>query len=166
MHIYTSDLKRAFSTAEAVHDAQPAPQPPLTKSRLLREQHWGIAEGQPWDINTIPGLSLEEHYKKGVFPVLDGRDEHFPEGESLNHLRARADQAINEIVRPHILESARAGLKGVHIAIVSHGLCISELVPALLDLSASPGEDGSKRYSGLRNTAWTRVVVDVKVRRS
>lgn len=46
--IHASTLKRAFSTAQALYDAQPEPKPVFTKSLLLREQYFGIAEGRPW----------------------------------------------------------------------------------------------------------------------
>ncbi|PSR70465.1 hypothetical protein PHLCEN_2v13616 [Hermanssonia centrifuga] len=159
--IHASPLKRAYSTAQGVHDAQPEPKPPLTTSLLLREQHWGVAEGHPWIMVQEPGLSLEEHLARGLYPVLHERSQKFPEGESLNDLALRAEQAINEIVMPYVWQAARDGKKGIHIALVSHGLCISELVPALLKKDAS-GQHIGRDYRGLLNTAWTRVVLDVK----
>jgi broad specificity phosphatase PhoE len=108
-------------------------------------------------------MSLEEHYAQGIFPVLSDPAAKYPEGESLHDLFARAERAVREIVMPHVWTAARAGARGVHIAVVSHGLCISRLVPALLQQgTAPPGRD----YSGLKNTAWTRVEIELKVRRS
>lgn len=56
----------------------------------------------------------------------------------------------------------------IHIALVSHGLCISELVAALAALDferRSKGQEVSGgRYAGLLNTAWTRATVDLAVR--
>lgn len=44
--IYTSDLKRARTTAQAVYDHnQQEPKPTFTVSTLLREQYFGKAEG-------------------------------------------------------------------------------------------------------------------------
>ncbi|KAL6304361.1 phosphoglycerate mutase-like protein, partial [Sparassis latifolia] len=158
--IHTSPLKRALWTAEALRQVQSEPKPPLTTSLLLREQHWGIAEGKPWIMEFLPGVTLEQHYERGVYPVLHGRGQKFPEGESLDDLAARANVAIEEIIMPHIRAAARSGKKGIHVAIVSHGLCISEIILALLKRDGS-GTVHERHYRGLLNTAWSRVTVDV-----
>lgn len=148
-----------------MHAAQAAaaPAPPLAHSPLLREQHFGVAEGKPWSADAPTGaLAHEELWAQGVYPVLAHRHERFPGGESLDDLRARAERAVEELVMPHVLKAAREGRKGQHVAVVSHGLCISELVPALLRRGAGQAGAG-ERYSGLKNTAWTRVAVEVKV---
>lgn len=95
-------------------------------------------------------------FKHGIFPVLRSRDEKFPEGESLDDLARRAEQGIAECVVPHLASEG-----DIHIAIASHGLCISELVAALLRLDPDSRRDIS--YAGLLNTAWTRAVVSLKV---
>jgi broad specificity phosphatase PhoE len=162
VHIYASDLKRATSTAQALQAAQTVdPQPPLTRSELLREQHFGIAEGKPWAFHNTKGMTLEEHYAKGIFPVPSDPVSKFPGGESTQDLAARATQAVEEIIMPHIWKVARSGERGVSLAVVSHGLCISQLIPALLRKAVHA--DLSRDYSGLRNTAWTKVEVDLKV---
>ena len=158
--IHASPLQRAFLTAQAVRDAQPEPQPPLTTSLLLREQHWGIAEGQPWIMEMQPGLTREEHFARKLFPVPTTRAHKFPEGESLDDLAERAKQAVDELLLPYVWSAARGGDQGLHVAVVSHGLCISELVPALLGHSRIQ-PDG--HYRGLLNTAWARLTVKVKV---
>ena len=114
-------------TAVAVHSAQPTPKSPLTTSPLLREQHFGIAEGKRWIASADPTKSLAEQYAEGIFPTLHGRAEKFPGGESFDDLGRRANQAVNELVMPYVWKAAREGKKGVHVAIVSHGLCISEV---------------------------------------
>ncbi|KAI9058308.1 phosphoglycerate mutase-like protein, partial [Trametes sanguinea] len=159
--IYASPLKRALWTGQAVQEAQPDPKPPLTVSPLLREQHFGVAEGHPWQWNQDPNLTLEEHFAKDIWPVLHERHQKFPEGESLDDLFERAKKAIDELIMPHVWKAAREGKKGVHVAVASHGLCISELIPALLIKDESGVHPGDK-YRGLQNTAWTRVTVDVK----
>lgn len=160
--IYASPLKRAFSTAQAVWDAQSLPKPPLSPSPSLREQHWGAAEGHSWLSAQDPGLTLDEHFARGLYPILHERAQKFPGGESLDDLAQRAEQAVAELLMRHVWATAREGKHGVHVAVVSHGLCISELVRALVRLDAS-GADPGDRYKGLRNTAWTRIAVDVKV---
>ncbi|KAI0346027.1 phosphoglycerate mutase-like protein [Trametopsis cervina] len=159
--IYASDLKRAYSTAEAIYEKQTDPKPTFTSSSLLREQHFGIAEGHPWSWTMTPGLSLEDHFAQGLYPVMDGRTDAFPEGESLNDVAARAEQVIQDFVLSNLRQAAQEGRKGVHIALVSHGICISELIPALMTKDESRKHPGHK-YRGLLNTAWTRITVNVK----
>lgn len=160
--IYASTLKRALWTGQAVHDAQPDPKPYFEESALLREQHFGAAEGHPWSWEQTPDMTLEEHFAKGIWPVLHERAQRFPEGESVDDLYARATKAIDELVMPHVWRAAREGKKGVHIALASHGLCISELIPALLVKDES-GKHPGDQYRGLHNTAWTRLTVEVEV---
>lgn len=71
--------------------------------------------------------SLAQQYAEGIFPIISKRSDKFPGGESLDDLEKRATQAIEEIVMPFIWKAAREGKKGVQIALVSHGLCISEV---------------------------------------
>ncbi|KAF9568643.1 phosphoglycerate mutase-like protein [Agrocybe pediades] len=155
-HIYTSPLLRALETAQAVHQHQPDPKPPLEHKPDLREQFFGVAEGKPWIINRPDGVSLEELHKQDIYPVLYGRDQKFPEGESVNDLAARADRAIKDCVLPHLT----SGDEEAHIALASHGLCIGELVSALIRLD--PEADRNRTYTGLFNTAWTRATVQIR----
>jgi len=152
--VYASPLHRAYSTAEYVRDAQHTPQPPLISNPKLREQHFGVAEGRPWTFKKPPNTSIEELLEAGIYPVLGGRAEKFPEGESLDDLSRRAEEAVSECIIPHLRQD------GTHIAIASHGLCISELVAALLRLDPESRRDIS--YTGLVNTGWTRVIISVK----
>ncbi|KAF7316298.1 hypothetical protein MIND_00148500 [Mycena indigotica] len=154
--IYASDLLRANTTGLSVLEAHDDPKPTFSSSPKLREQHFGVAEGQPWVLSTPPGdQSLDELFAQGIFPVLHSRNAKFPEGESLDDLARRADGAVAEFLVPHL-----ASPNNTHVAIASHGLCISELVAALLRLDPQSRRDIS--YAGLRNTAWTRAVVTVK----
>lgn len=87
--IITSDLKRAHATAVALLDGQPSPKPSFKVDRDLREQHFGDAEGQSWQMHRIPDKSLDDHFKDGRYPILFDRDQKFPKGESLNDVAAR-----------------------------------------------------------------------------
>jgi len=49
---------------------------------------------------------------------------------------------------------------GIHVAVVSHGLCISQMISELLKMNAEHHEE--RDYRGLSNTAWTRVVIDIE----
>ena len=160
-HIYASPLKRAFSTAQAVLAAQSEPKPLFTVSPDVREQHFGIAEGQPWSYHADARLAREELYAKGVFPVILNRQDRFPEGESLEDLQNRTERAIREIVVPYIWKEVNGAVTDPHIAIVSHGLCISELVAAVLRLDSSGCPEDGDKWTGLMNTAWTRVTIGI-----
>ncbi|KAF5357018.1 hypothetical protein D9756_006679 [Leucocoprinus leucothites] len=154
-HFYASDLKRAHSTALAVIRNHAEPKPPLTVTQLLREQHFGIAEGRPW--TPRPGSSNktpEELYSEGIFPELFDRDAKFPQGESPNDLARRAEKAIRECILPHLFDKSQ---DGAHIGLASHGLCLAELISALLRLD--PESDSTKSYRGHWNTAWSRIEI-------
>lgn len=169
--IFASDLKRAFSTAQVLHDHQGSPKPSLDLSMLLREQNFGLAEGKryalahrdyPWN------WTFEEIIERGFYPACYGDDDRFPEGESIMDLAVRARMALELFVLPRVWQAAKEGEVGLHVAIVSHGLCINELITAFLEMSADykPPENPSQLekidYShNLPNAGWTRVIVDV-----
>lgn len=160
--IITSDLKRAHATAVALLNGQPDPKPSFKVDRDLREQSFGDAEGSPWLMRQIPDKSLDDHFKDGQYPILFNRNERFPNGESLNDVAARAERTINDLVlKPYLSPAISSGVEDIHVAVVSHGLCISELIQALL--KRNDGGAPTKDYRGLLNTAWTRVTVQVKV---
>ncbi|XP_006463453.1 hypothetical protein AGABI2DRAFT_120270 [Agaricus bisporus var. bisporus H97] len=158
-HIYSSDLSRAHSTALAVLRHHAEPKPPLVVTPKLREQHFGVAEGQPWTIDVYPGKSIEELSKEGIFPDLTskGRDLKFPEGESLNDVATRVEEAIKEFIIPHVFAKDQAA---VQIAFASHGICISETISALLRLD--PEVEQLKQYKGHHNTGWSQVEISPK----
>ena len=167
-YIIASPLLRAYDTAQAIHSAQPESiRPELISSLLLREQHFGIAEGEKLTFRRQRGLSDEEHWAKGLYPVPDERGKKFRGGESLDDLRDRARQAVEELVVPIIRDAVEEKKEDVHVALVSHGLCISELVPAVVALDYERRSKGLKvpemRYVGLQNTAWTRATIDLAV---
>ncbi|KAG6809207.1 hypothetical protein H0H92_001162 [Tricholoma furcatifolium] len=155
-HIYASPLLRAHSTGLAIHKLQPH-SPPFTVTPLLREQHFGVAEGNPWALRVPEGETTQSMIAKGVYPVPRTRADRFEGGESLDDLAARAEEAVRECVLPHLGASADND-EGLHVALASHGLCISECVQALLRLD--PKADHEESYTGLLNTAWTRLVVE------
>jgi len=158
--ILSSTLKRAYTTAEAVQEAQHEPKPEILTSLLLREQTRGIAEGHPWITEPKPGLSLQEHYAQGLFPIQHQPWQKFPGGESLVDLALRADQAVKDVILPHVLALSKAGKPEAHIAVASHGLLIAEMIPALLKLDPNSSE-ARTTYRGMLNSAWARVTVGI-----
>ncbi|KAJ8523187.1 hypothetical protein ONZ45_g321 [Pleurotus djamor] len=159
--IHASDLKRAWMTAEAIQEKQADPKPPLIPSMLLREQNYGIASGNPFlrEADRIPGLSLEEHIARGLYPVIHSRTEKFPEGESWEDLAGRAKQVIEEILLPYVWHARSREEEEAHVAISSHGIFINEAVALLLRMDGSGRQHPAERYRGLLNTAWAQVVV-------
>ena len=114
-------------------------------------------------LKSIPGLTWEEHAEMGIYLARYSDDDRFPEGESIKDLAVRARTALDKFVFPHVRQAAKEGKTGVHIAIVSHGLCISELISELLNWDGKRGRSTDSEYSDLPNTGWTRVVVDIEV---
>ena len=111
------------------------------------------------------GQTREKLHSENIYPVYWERHERFDGGESLDDVAVRADKAIKECVAPYVVKAAGRdpGDAPIHIAIASHGLAISEVVAALIRLD--PSSDRSKSYKGLRNTAWARVEMKLRVRR-
>ncbi|PFH54086.1 hypothetical protein AMATHDRAFT_860 [Amanita thiersii Skay4041] len=158
--ILCSSLTRALSTGQAIHKVQRDPKPPISTSLLLREQHFGVAEGQPYCTTREPGLSLQEHITKGKFPAPCSLYERYPEGESREDLLRRAEQAIDELLVPLIRATHESSVEETHVAVVSHGLFIREIAGALLRRDAFLGKDrGFVPLKGLRNTGWMRLLV-------
>jgi len=98
--------------------------------------------------------------KCGLYPPLRGLDEKYPGGESLIDLAERSKKAITQLVLPHMQKAAREGSTGIHVAVVSHGLCIGEMISELLKMNSNQAVE--TKYFGLENTAWTRVVINIE----
>ncbi|KAJ3967254.1 phosphoglycerate mutase-like protein [Lentinula raphanica] len=158
--ILSSTLDRASTTAEAILNHQPEPYPPHIKSPLLREQHFGVAEGKPWSKRLNNGTTLEEQYKQGIYSNPSRRSDRFPGGESKDDLAARAERAIDELLMPYVLGAT--GQEPIHVAVVSHGLFIREIVGALHRREAGRERSLDNFRGHLVNTGWTRVVVEMK----
>ncbi|KAF8895486.1 phosphoglycerate mutase-like protein [Infundibulicybe gibba] len=159
--IYTSPLRRAMMTTQSLGAAQPDPQPPVIVSPLLREQHFGIAEGQPYNSARIKGLSSDEHYKRGKFPVPTSRTDRFPGGESREEVAARARRVVDEVCLPYIRDAEGEGRTNDHIAIVAHGILIREVITILVSKGGGQGGTGAD-YGGMLNTAWARLAVKTR----
>jgi broad specificity phosphatase PhoE len=110
------------------------------------------------------GLTIAAHYAKGKFPALYTRHESFPCGESLDDMARRAEDVIDEILVPQLLQERQDGSTRT-VAIFSHGLFIAELIAAVIkrDLDYKGNAD-VRNLRGMKNTAWTRVEVKIKVR--
>ena len=225
--IYASDLKRAHSTAvqlvaprTLLPESDPLSCPGIHITPLVREQHFGIAEGKLWSAGPVskkqqrrPSASTstsasasvsvsalddgQELVEPEVYESIRNRHDKFIGGESLDDLALRAEDAVDRFVWPHLDDAiahhhrhhhhhhhhtssssnsdaeaeAEGGPRengeavaevegevglGYHVVIVSHGLCISEMVAAILRRSANTGASAGIRLKGLVNTGWTR----------
>ncbi|KAH9080613.1 hypothetical protein EDB83DRAFT_998575 [Lactarius deliciosus] len=128
-------------------------------SDLFREQNVGLAVGKPMSFDVIsPTLSWEEHAARGVYMACFSDDDRFPGGESAKDMAKRARIGLEQFVFPHVWQAAKGEI-GIHVAVVGHGLCITELVSELLKKSA---KEVRNPQVNLMNTGWIRVVVDIE----
>ncbi|KAG8678031.1 hypothetical protein FRC12_012282 [Ceratobasidium sp. 428] len=143
-HIFASDLKRADSTALSIYDAQPHPKPALITTQLLREQHFGDAEGQMW-------------------MSAGGRGGKFHNGESLDDVARRADRFFEEHLAPIIIDSRGKPPGEINVFVVSHSVTIAENLEALARRSVrmESAEEAGEAV-GLFNTAWTKVAIGLE----
>lgn len=102
--IYSSDLQRAYVTAQAVAQVSGAP---LTADAGLRERSFGEFQGQTFK-------QIEASHPEAAH-LWRTRDPHFcmgGSGESLTALRERIEQTVNRIASRH---------EGQQIVLVAHG---------------------------------------------
>jgi len=154
--IFSSPLKRAHTTAMQILEQQD-PKPAFEESVLLKEQHFGVAEGHPWaGSRSTSSTAMKDHY-----PPMEGRNGKFPEGESRDDVGARASQAIDLLIMPRVLTAQGMAEQASHVLVVAHGIFIAELLRELVR-RRSGGANENPRFSGLVNTGWTRIVLGLE----
>lgn len=148
-HIFSSDLQRAFKTADAIRIAQPTESPddssPLSVVQLpiLREQDFGSFEGlhvsarsnraKETNTPTVDGGPLEKKTNDGVFQDV----------ESKEAMTARADNFLESYLIPTLARDV--GPQEYAVAVVSHGIFLTVLWRCFLRrftpscVSAAPG---------------------------
>ena len=105
--IYSSDLERAFQTAQAIAQATTRAQPvPLIPTAALRERHFGHFQGHTW-------AAIESDWPADA-KLWRTRDPHWsPQGgESLLVLRERIARCVDDLASQHL---------GEQIVLVAHG---------------------------------------------
>ncbi len=119
--IYSSDLKRAFATAQALADVSGAT---LTPVENLRERCFGDFEGR-----TFAQIEAESPEQALRWRKRDPEFTPHGGGESLTMLRARIDHTVNALAAKH---------PGEQIALVAHGGVMDVLyrLATRLDLQA------------------------------
>jgi 2,3-bisphosphoglycerate-dependent phosphoglycerate mutase len=108
-HIYSSDLQRAHSTAQAIASHARTPGATPLQVRLhqgLRERGFGSFEGETWADIAEKWPEESRRWKQ--------RDPHFapPGGETPTVLLDRVKRTVDEIAAQH---------RGEHIVLVAHG---------------------------------------------
>lgn len=115
--IYTSTLRRALQTADAV--AANHPDTPRYSLAGLDEMSWGIYEGEPWSDRLKTMLdAMYERWDSGDF------DFRVDEGESINEVQQRCTEAVAQILDEH---------PGGTILVVSHGRLLRVLLATILE---------------------------------
>ncbi|KAG8873751.1 hypothetical protein FRB97_006455 [Tulasnella sp. 331] len=168
--IITSPLKRAFTTAQQIHKNQPdGAKPPIVTTPLIREQHFGEAEGHPWMAPTSPSSTnsgrtgiIDPKTKEKSYPVQYGRQAKFPAGECLEDVAARTGEAFDTFVMPIVRESEGKTCGEVNVFFVSHGIAISETIGSIFGKCIGGDKVQPESWRGLKNTAWTRLVIGMK----
>lgn len=105
--VYSSDLGRAFQTAQAIAHAPTRARPvSLTPTPALRERHFGHLQGHTW-------AAIEADWPADA-KLWRTRDPHWSPlgGESLLVLRERIARCVDALASQHL---------GEHIVLVAHG---------------------------------------------
>lgn len=134
--IYCSDLSRARQTAQAVADAVGLP---LTPTPALRERSFGEYEGLTFPQVRESWPDQAERWRK--------RDPDWAPpggGESLQELKERLSQTVNELAARHV---------GQHIALFTHG----GVLDMLYRIAAGMGLQDARTWQ-LGNTAVNRLL--------
>jgi len=117
--IFSSDLQRAFKTAESIRLAQPTPLSETTKSKLLREQDFGSYEGKGFAER--PRASDKRGQDAHLEYVRNDPD--FKDMESKQSMILR----VKTFVDSHLLDLLQKEADNDAVIIVAHGIILSYL---------------------------------------
>jgi len=137
--IYSSDLARAFETAQAIaHSHARAAQLGVVGHTGLRERHFGHLQGQTW-------AAIESGWPEDA-KRWRGRDPHWSPvgGESLTVLRERIATCVDALASQHL---------GEQIVLVAHG----GVMDALYRLATQQSLDAPRTWH-LGNAAINRLL--------
>jgi probable phosphoglycerate mutase len=144
--IYSSDLQRAFETAQAIATA-PArlaartPSPDCVTPHLqLRERHFGHLQGKTW-------AEIETEYPDEC-KLWRGRDPHWAPkgGESLTALRERIRNCVDELASQHV---------GEQIVLVAHGGVMDALYRLATNQSVEAPRTWHLGNAAINRLLWT-----------
>lgn len=135
--IVSSDLKRAYDTAQALSEHTTVP---VVRDQRLRETHLGDWEG-------LTHLEVDADYPGARVAWRLDATYRPPNGESKLEVGARSLPVVQELFRE------RQDWPGRSIILVAHGGLIAALTAALLDLPP----DNWPILGGLANTSWVQL---------
>lgn len=134
-HIFSSDLQRAYKTADAIRLAQGSQhidkkhdESIILKLRVLREQDFGSLEGKPIHARQR-GLKMTG---KEAHQSQRGTDPNFKDIESRESMIQRMDDFIHDYILPLLCHKPLEPES--IICIVSHGIILSQLWRCFLKL--------------------------------
>ena len=131
-HIFSSDLQRAVKTAGAIRSwneaAHPGAKLEVTTLKVLREQDFGYYEGKPFYAR--PRESNKSGKENHLTQHQDDPD--FKDVESKESMAARMKDFLHDHLIPLIRNQSTSSKSA--IAIVSHGIILSQLWRAFLHL--------------------------------
>ena len=135
--VYSSDLRRAFDTAQAVAHAQGLTAIPNTG---LRERCFGMLEGKTW-------AEIETHHPAEATLWRTRVPEWAPDGgESLVALRDRVLAVLNTLAAQHM---------GEHIALVAHGGVLDAIYRAATGLELQAPRSWLLKNAAINRLLWT-----------
>lgn len=135
--IYSSDLKRARDTAQAVADGHGLP---IHTHIGLRERGFGRFEGHTWDELALryPAETLAWRKRMPDFAP--------PGGETLVQLRDRVVAAVDELARQHL---------GEQILLVAHGGVLDVIYRAATRLALQAPRTWQLANTGVNRLLWS-----------
>ena len=139
--VYSSDLLRAYATAQAIAAAQAGPTPLAVQPHTgLRERGFGKFEG-----HTYAAIEAQWPEESRLWRI---RDPHFaPDGgESPLQVMARVGQAVNDIAARH---------PGQQIALVAHGGVMDMLYRLATQQSVSAPRTWELGNTAINRLLWT-----------
>ncbi len=138
-HLYSSDLKRAYDTADLI--AQQTGHS-ITAEQCLRERHFGVFQGILWS-------DIEQLYPEAYHSYRSGDPDYVvPGGESTRQLYERSVSCFERLARHHV---------GDTIAVVTHGGMINCLLRHTLAIPLH-----KPRHFTIRNVSLNVFVLDGK----
>jgi probable phosphoglycerate mutase len=144
--IYSSDLQRAFETAQAIATAParlaaktPSPER-VTPHLQLRERHFGHLQGKTW-------AEIETEYPDEC-KLWRGRDPHWAPkgGESLTALRERIRNCVDALASQHL---------GEQIVLVAHGGVMDALYRLATNQSVEAPRTWHLGNAAINRLLWT-----------
>ncbi|KAI9049736.1 hypothetical protein LZ554_005888 [Drepanopeziza brunnea f. sp. 'monogermtubi'] len=157
-HIFSSDLQRAFKTAEAIRVAQKPPPTQTVRVQAIREQDFGFYEMKHFSKRPREGIKSGKEAHQDAHRNNPG----FQDVESKDSMKVRSDTFIDE----HLVQLLHELPKNNTVVVVAHGIILSHLWRAFLKrfhagkVTVSPGIESAgngfslEHLGGWSNTGY------------